>query len=56
LIWGIRKAFETTPPYEKQTLGGLVVHAWIDGEVLPEVTSEQILITVPIYMIAGPVD
>lgn len=56
LIWGIRKAFETTPPYQKQTLGGLVVHAWIDGEVLPDVTSEQILITVPIYMLAGPVN
>jgi len=55
LIWGIQKAFETKPPYQKQTLGGLVAHAWIEGAVVPDVTSEQVLITVPIYMLAGPV-
>jgi hypothetical protein len=56
LIWGIKNVFETKPPYQKQTLGGLVYHAWIEGEVFPNVTSEQILITVPIYMLAGPVN
>jgi hypothetical protein len=56
LIWGIQNAFETQPPYQKQTLGGLVVHAWIEGEVMPQVVNEQIVITVPIYMLAGPVD
>ena len=55
IIWGIKNAFNTAPPYGKQTLGGLVHHAWIEGEVLPEVSSEQMIITVPIYMLAGPV-
>lgn len=56
LIWGIKNSFNTQPPYQKQTLGGLVYHAWIEGAISPEITSEQILVTVPILMLAGPVD
>jgi len=55
LIWGIKNVFDTQPPYEKQTLGGLVYHTWIEGEVLPEIQDQQIVITIPIFMLAGPV-
>ena len=56
LLWGIKNCFNTLPPYQKQTLGGLVVHAWIEGDMTPEVTSEQVVVTVPILMLAGPVE
>jgi len=55
LVWGIKKIFDTTPPYEKQTLGGLVYHAWIEGEVAMEVQDNQAVITIPIWMLAGDV-
>ena len=54
LIWGIKNCFATKPPNLKQTLGGLVVNAWIEGEVHPEVVNEQMVIMVPILMLAGP--
>ena len=54
-VWATARAFETQPPYEKQTLGGLVYHAWIEGEVLTEVQNQQIVITIPIFILAGPV-
>src|SRR5208282_3586061 len=54
LIWGIKGSFDTKPPYGRQTLGGLVQHAWIEGMIIPEVQAEQILISIPIYMLAGP--
>jgi hypothetical protein len=54
LSWGIQSVFTTTPPYEKQTLGGLVYHAWVEGEVHTEIQDQQVIITVPIYILAGP--
>ncbi len=54
LIWGLKNAFNTQPPYEKQTLGGLVYHAWIEGEVFMETQDEQMVLTLPIFMLAGP--
>jgi hypothetical protein len=54
LVWGIQNAFATQPPYEKQTLGGLVYHAWIEGEIFTEIQDQQIIITIPIYILAGP--
>jgi hypothetical protein len=54
LVWGIVNAFATSPPTERQTLGGLVYHAWIEGEIAPHLISEQIVIAIPIYMLAGP--
>lgn len=55
VIWGLTQSLETTPPYEKQTLGNLVYHCWIEGAVSIEATREQMVFTVPIYMILGPV-
>lgn len=57
IVWGFAQALQ--PPaspqmYEKQTLGGVVYHAWIEGAVLTEVQAQQIVVTVPIMMLAGP--
>jgi hypothetical protein len=66
LIWGLMNAFgqslESTSaqpkylqlPNTRQTLGGLVYHAWIEGKIIPEVAAQQCVITVPILMLAGP--
>ena len=53
LIWGIKNCLNTKPPYQKVTLGGLVYHTWIEGVVSTEVSNEQMVITLPIYMLAG---
>lgn len=65
LIWGLMNTFNQVinqnavtgpfmPPYQRQTLGGLVYHAWIEGKIIPEVQAQQCVITVPILMLAGP--
>jgi hypothetical protein len=40
----------TTPPGERQTLGGLVYHAWIEGEILIDtgILDQQVAIMVPV--------
>lgn len=55
LIWGIKNSFATKPPYGKQTLGGLVYHCWIEGDVFPEVMDNQMILAVPIMILPGPV-
>jgi hypothetical protein len=56
VIWGIATTLATTqPPYQKQTLGGLVYHTWLEGDVTMEIGSEQLVIYLPVYMEAGPV-
>ena len=56
LVWGIQTVLGlTAPPYSKQTLGGLVCHCWIEGEVLTEVAEQQVVVTIPIFILAGPV-
>lgn len=56
LIWGIMGTLLSAgPPYEKQTLGGLVYHAWIEGQVSVETSAEQIVVGIPVYMLAGDV-
>jgi hypothetical protein len=55
VLWGIASVFQTKPPYQKQTLGGLVYHCWIEGEIFPETQDQQIVLTIPIRMLAGNV-
>ena len=57
VVWGLAQALQppgTPQQYEKQTLGGLVYHCWIEGEVFTEVQAQQIVIAVPIFILAGP--
>lgn len=54
LVWGLASVFETKPPGRKQTLGGLVVNAWIEGATYPETAGEQLVLSVPIWILAGP--
>lgn len=56
LVWGLARALApTNPPYQKQTLGGLVYHCWFEGDVIPEVANEQMVLTLPILIEAGDV-
>jgi len=55
VIWALARTFDTKPPYQKQTLGGLVYHCWVDGNILAEVVDQQIIITAPISILPGPV-
>lgn len=55
-IWAaIDAALRPKPAGERQTLGGKVHHAWIDGEVLlqPGVIDEQLGIEIPISALTG---
>lgn len=50
ILWAIKRSFDTRPPYQKQTLGGLVHHARIEGDVGVEYLDQQVVITVPIHI------
>jgi len=57
VVWGFAQAIQppnTPQMYGKQDLGGIVEHCWIEGAVLTEVQAQQIVVTVPIMMLAGP--
>lgn len=51
LAWGLQAALGTEPPNERQTLGGLVHHCWIEGQIGFEASKEQIVISVPVYIL-----
>jgi len=60
IVWAIAQqiALGSTPggtpmQYQKQTLGGLVYHTWLEGEILTEVVEEQMVITIPVNILAG---
>lgn len=56
VVWAITQTLgNTQPPYGKQTLGGLVYHCWIEGEVISETQDQQTVITIPINILTGPV-
>jgi len=56
ITWGIALALGVTyPPYQKQTLDGLVYHCWVDGQVSVEVVDQQVVVVVPISLLLGPV-
>lgn len=48
-------AIKTVPPNERQTLGGLVINAWIEGNVwiLGGITDQQMEIEIPIKAVVG---
>jgi len=63
IVWALAQAMgnSTTPGgtpmiYQRQELGGLVYHAWIEGEVITSVVDQQMIVTVPINILAGPSD
>jgi hypothetical protein len=52
----IEKTLEGPVPGEKQTLGGLVEHCWIDGDIFvddPVSPDTQIVIVIPISMLTA---
>lgn len=54
-LQSIDNALQTTPVGEKQTLGGLVENAWIEGDTLidPGILDQQVVAVVPIKVVAG---
>lgn len=55
-VWGLQNALAgaTPPVYDRQTFDGLVYHCWIEGAVSVAAQREQIVITIPIYILVGP--
>lgn len=54
-IWPITQLLGmTTPPNQKQTLGGLVYQCWIEGPIETQIVSEQMSIAIPVYILPGP--
>ena len=52
LIWGMYRALAaTSPPYQKQTISGIAYHAWVEGEVTINITGDQLVLTLPIYIL-----
>jgi hypothetical protein len=48
-IWGIFQA--VNPGVEKQTLGGIAYHCWIDGTIVPAVAEDQVILTIPLKIL-----
>jgi hypothetical protein len=46
---------QSTPPGERQTLGGVVYHAWIEGEVLVDggILDQQCVVMIPVKVLTG---
>jgi hypothetical protein len=46
---------QTTPPGERQTLGGVIYNAWIEGQIFIDtgILDQQIAILVPIRVMTG---
>ena len=46
---------QSVPPGERQTLGGVVYHAWIEGDVLVDtgILDKQCVIMIPVKVLTG---
>jgi len=57
LLWGLMQSLLTKDfgSYQKQTLGGLVYHAWVEGPLYIETQDTQAVMTFPVLMLAGDV-
>jgi hypothetical protein len=55
LLDALDAQLQSVPPGERQTLGGLVQHAWIEGEILIDtgILDQQIAIMIPVRVLSG---
>lgn len=53
IVWALMLSLLPAPREVRQTLGGLVYHCWLQGQAFTEVIDQQMVITVPIYILAG---
>ena len=55
LLDAIDAQMQSTPPGDRQTLGGAAVHAWIEGEILIDsgILDQQVAIMIPVRVLAG---
>lgn len=51
----IFSAIRSTPPGEKNTLGGRVEHAWIEGQILRDmgILDQQLVLMIPVKVLIG---
>lgn len=55
MLDAIGLALQSIPPGEKQTLGGLVENAWVEGEILIDsgILDQQCVIQIPVKVVTG---
>lgn len=51
IIWAISKLLKATPASERQTLGGLVHHCWIEGIIHTNFIEQQMLLEIPLHIL-----
>jgi hypothetical protein len=57
VVWAIMNTLTAPPgPYQKQTLNDLVYHCWIEGEIHIEIQAPQVVVTIPVFILAGNLD
>jgi hypothetical protein len=55
ILDAIDAQMQSTPPGERQTLGNVVYHSWIEGQILIDtgILDQQIAILVPVRVLTG---
>jgi hypothetical protein len=55
MLDAIGLVLQSIPPGEKQTLGGLVENAWVEGEILIDsgILDQQCVIQIPVKVVTG---
>ena len=55
ILDGIDKTLQPKPPYERQTLGGIVTNCWIDGDIIIGTgqIDTQLMMLVPVRCVTG---
>ena len=55
ILDGIDLTLQPKPPYERQTLGGIVTNCWIDGEIIIGTgqIDTQLMMLVPVRCVTG---
>lgn len=56
ILDAIDAQMQSTPPGDRQTLGNVVYHAWIEGEILIDgaiLDQQQVVIMIPVRVLTG---
>jgi hypothetical protein len=56
ILDAIDAQMQSTPPGDRQTLGNVVYHAWIEGEILIDgaiLDQQQVVIMIPVRVLVG---
>ncbi len=55
ILDAIDAQMQSKPPAERQTLGGVVYHAWIEGDIFIDsgILDQQVAIMIPVHVLTG---